>query len=140
VASASAAAGHAILLDSTPRAGEATALPSELVLRFNGRIEKRLSSVTLVGGARNAKTLLRESDAEAPPDTLRFGLPALEGGAYRAEWRVLSRLAPLRVVTRDDGSRQYAWKGKPRYYWKNDKKPDDTTGHKFRDVWFVAQP
>jgi predicted lipoprotein with Yx(FWY)xxD motif len=48
--------------------------------------------------------------------------------------------APLSVVMRDDGSKQYAWKGKPLYYWKNDKKVGDTGGHKFRDVWFVAQP
>lgn len=48
--------------------------------------------------------------------------------------------APLSVITRDDGSKQYAYKDKPLYYWKNDKKPGDTTGHKFRDVWFVAQP
>jgi predicted lipoprotein with Yx(FWY)xxD motif len=48
--------------------------------------------------------------------------------------------APLGLITRDDGSPQYAWKGKPLYYWKNDKKPGDTTGHKYRDVWFVAQP
>jgi predicted lipoprotein with Yx(FWY)xxD motif len=48
--------------------------------------------------------------------------------------------APLSIITRDDGSTQYAWKGKPLYYFRNDKKPGDTTGHKFRDVWFVAQP
>jgi predicted lipoprotein with Yx(FWY)xxD motif len=46
----------------------------------------------------------------------------------------------LSIITRDDGSTQYAWKGKPLYYFRNDKKPGDTTGHKFRDVWFVAQP
>jgi predicted lipoprotein with Yx(FWY)xxD motif len=48
--------------------------------------------------------------------------------------------APLGVIARDDGSKQYAWKGKPLYFWKNDKKAGDTTGHKYRDVWFVAQP
>ena len=47
---------------------------------------------------------------------------------------------PLSIITRDDGSKQYAFKGKPLYYWKDDKKAGDTTGHKFRDVWFVAQP
>jgi predicted lipoprotein with Yx(FWY)xxD motif len=47
---------------------------------------------------------------------------------------------PLAVITRDDGTKQYAWKGKPLYYWKNDKKIGDAGGHKFRDVWAVAQP
>jgi predicted lipoprotein with Yx(FWY)xxD motif len=48
--------------------------------------------------------------------------------------------APLSIITRDDGTKQYAYKDKPLYYWKNDKKPGETTGHKVRDVWFVAQP
>lgn len=46
----------------------------------------------------------------------------------------------LTVITRDDGSKQYAYKGKPLYYWKNDKQPGDTTGHGVNSVWFVAQP
>lgn len=48
--------------------------------------------------------------------------------------------APLSLVTRDDGTKQYAWKGKPLYYWKNDRKVGETGGHNFRDVWSVAQP
>lgn len=48
--------------------------------------------------------------------------------------------APLTIITRGDGSKQYAYKGKPLYDWKSDEKPGDTTGHKFRNVWFVAQP
>jgi predicted lipoprotein with Yx(FWY)xxD motif len=48
--------------------------------------------------------------------------------------------APLSLVSRDDGTKQYAWKGKPLYYWKNDKKAGDAAGHRVKDVWFVAQP
>jgi predicted lipoprotein with Yx(FWY)xxD motif len=48
--------------------------------------------------------------------------------------------APLGLITRDDGGKQYAWKGQPLYYWKNDKKPGDTTGHMARNIWFVAKP
>ena len=33
------------------------------------------------------------------------------------------------VVTRDDGSRQWALKGKPLYYWVRDAKPGDGTRH-----------
>jgi methionine-rich copper-binding protein CopC len=90
IAFATTAAGHAILVDSTPKPGEETVSPAELVLRFNGRIEKRLAYVTLVGGPRNAKIPLVRSDPNAPPDALRFALPALESGVYRAEWKVLS--------------------------------------------------
>jgi predicted lipoprotein with Yx(FWY)xxD motif len=47
---------------------------------------------------------------------------------------------PLSVIIRDDGSKQYAWKGKPLYYWSRDRKVGDVGGHKFRDAWLVAQP
>ena len=48
--------------------------------------------------------------------------------------------APLAVIARIDGIKQYAYKGKPLYYCKTDKKPGDVTGHKFRDFWLAAQP
>lgn len=45
------------------------------------------------------------------------------------------------VVTRDDGSKQWAYKGKPLYTWAKDTKPGDTTGDGFLDgAWHVAQP
>ncbi|MGH7333115.1 MAG: COG4315 family predicted lipoprotein [Candidatus Rokuibacteriota bacterium] len=47
---------------------------------------------------------------------------------------------PLAVITRLDKSKQYAYKGKPLYYCKTDRKPGDITGHKFRDFWLAAQP
>jgi predicted lipoprotein with Yx(FWY)xxD motif len=46
---------------------------------------------------------------------------------------------PLAVIIRLDNSKQYAYKGKPLYYSKTDKKPGDVTGHKFRDFWLAAQ-
>jgi len=44
------------------------------------------------------------------------------------------------VVTRDDGSKQWAYKGKPLYTFKNDAKAGDTTGNGFHNVWHVAKP
>jgi predicted lipoprotein with Yx(FWY)xxD motif len=43
------------------------------------------------------------------------------------------------VVTRDDGTRQWAWKGKPLYRWVKDMKPGDTTGDGVNKVWHVAK-
>ena len=45
------------------------------------------------------------------------------------------------VITRDDGKKQWALKGKPLYYWSKDMKPGDTTGDGFlNNAWHVAKP
>jgi predicted lipoprotein with Yx(FWY)xxD motif len=45
------------------------------------------------------------------------------------------------IVTRDDGSKQWAYQGKPLYGWKNDKKPGDITGDGFLNgAWHIAKP
>jgi predicted lipoprotein with Yx(FWY)xxD motif len=44
------------------------------------------------------------------------------------------------VITRDDGTAQWALNGKPLYYWKNDKQPGDMTGDGIGGKWHVAQP
>jgi predicted lipoprotein with Yx(FWY)xxD motif len=43
------------------------------------------------------------------------------------------------VVTRDDGSKQYAYKGKPLYTWSKDAKPGDKTGDGVNNVWHTAK-
>jgi len=44
------------------------------------------------------------------------------------------------IVTRDNGSKQWAYKGKPLYLWSKDQKPGDKTGDGFNNVWHVAKP
>ena len=44
------------------------------------------------------------------------------------------------IVVRDDGGKQWAHRGLPLYRWVKDEKPGDTTGHRFKNVWTVAQP
>ena len=48
--------------------------------------------------------------------------------------------ADYSVVTRDDGRKQWAYKGKPLYFWAKDQKPGDRTGDGFNNVWRVAKP
>ncbi len=47
---------------------------------------------------------------------------------------------PLSIITRDDGTKQYAYKGKPLYYYDKDSKAGDTTGDAVGKVWWVAKP
>ena len=43
------------------------------------------------------------------------------------------------IVARDDGSKQWAFKGKPLYHWSKDQKPGDMTGDGFNGVWHAVK-
>lgn len=43
------------------------------------------------------------------------------------------------IVHRRDGSLQWAYQGKPLYYWKRDTKPGDITGDKVNNVWHIVR-
>lgn len=44
------------------------------------------------------------------------------------------------VIVRDDGRKQWAYQGKPLYFWAKDQKPGDRTGDGFNNVWHAAKP
>ena len=44
------------------------------------------------------------------------------------------------IVVRDDGKKQWAYKGWPLYYWSKDAKAGDKTGDGFNGAWKVARP
>lgn len=44
------------------------------------------------------------------------------------------------IVVRDDGKKQWAYKGKPLYTWVKDQKPGDKTGDGVNNVWHIAKP
>ncbi|MCC2962959.1 hypothetical protein LK540_21220 [Massilia sp. IC2-278] len=46
--------------------------------------------------------------------------------------------SPYSTVTRDDGSKQLAYKGKPLYLYAKDAKPGERKGDKAMDVWHVV--
>ena len=43
------------------------------------------------------------------------------------------------IVTRDDGARQWAYKGKPLYFYQADKKAGDRSGDNFKDIWHIIK-
>ena len=43
------------------------------------------------------------------------------------------------VITRDDGARQLAYKGKPLYFYKADQKVGDRTGDNVNGVWHMIK-
>jgi predicted lipoprotein with Yx(FWY)xxD motif len=43
------------------------------------------------------------------------------------------------ILTRDDGAKQWAYKGMPLYTFQSDVKPGDRTGDKVKDVWHIIK-
>ena len=44
------------------------------------------------------------------------------------------------VIVRDDGKKQWAYKGKPLYYFARDTKTGERTGDGFNQIWKIARP
>ena len=87
------AAAHAIVLQSEPAAGAVLAsAPERVVLRFNSKIEKRLSRATLAasGGSPVALDVASAPAGDGEPDRLVLPLTKLSPGAYVVRYKVLS--------------------------------------------------
>jgi predicted lipoprotein with Yx(FWY)xxD motif len=67
-------------------------------------------------------------------------------GQCAALWPPLAAAADAKaagdwsVIARGDGGKQWTYKGKPLYRWKDDKKPGDVTGDGVNNVWHIAVP
>jgi predicted lipoprotein with Yx(FWY)xxD motif len=58
-------------------------------------------------------------------------LAAASGSSATGDWTIISR---------GDGSSQWAYKGHPLYTFTKDGKPGDANGDGFKDVWHLAKP
>jgi len=89
-----AAAAHAIVLESVPaRDAILRKSPPRVMLRFNSKIEKRLSRVTLgVAGGAPVPTPIADDGVgeDREPDRLVVPLRPLPPGAYVLRYKVLS--------------------------------------------------
>ncbi|HEY7268733.1 MAG TPA: cupredoxin domain-containing protein [Dehalococcoidia bacterium] len=65
-----------------------------------------------------------------PPLILAGGTPVKPAGLT----------GDLTLITRDDGSKQVAYKGQPLYVYSKDTAPGDTNGQNVGGVWLVAAP
>ncbi len=85
---------HAVLMESNPADGSILANPpSQVVLRFNARIEKSLARFVLAASTGKVVPLpiisknISKGDA---PDRLVVPLPRLQPGAYTLRYKVLA--------------------------------------------------
>lgn len=100
----------------------------------SGKTPARMENGVLVGG--NGMTLYTyDKDAEGK---------SMCNGKCAENWPPLytedtTPAGDFSVITRDDGKKQVAYKGKPLYYWVKDQKPGDKTGDGVNNVWHVAK-
>ena len=77
------------------------------------------------------------------PDTATSS--ACNGGCAR-NWPPLAaptdadEAGKFTTITRNDGTKQWAYDGQPLYLWVNDRNPGDTTGDGVGGTWHLARP
>jgi predicted lipoprotein with Yx(FWY)xxD motif len=76
----------------------------------------------------------KEANKSACKDKCLMNWPALKAGDADKD------MGDWKVIARDDGSKQWAYKGKPLYYFANDAKAGDTAGDGKGNVWHIAKP
>lgn len=82
---------HAIVVESNPREGAVLKqAPGHVQLRFNVKIEKALTRVTLTKGNKQAIVLPQADFNQGAPDRLEVPLPPLEPGNYIMRYSVLA--------------------------------------------------
>lgn len=103
---------------------------------FGGAVPTKVANGALVDG-RGMSLYTYDKDSG--------GKSACVAGCAK-NWPPLSATAADRaagdytIITRDDGSLQWAYKGRPLYTWIKDTKPGDRTGDGWNKVWSLARP
>ena len=82
---------HAIVIESNPREGAVLKQsPGRIQLRFNVKIEKALTRVTLTKDNKQAIVLPQTDFNQGAPDRVEVPLPPLEPGNYIMRYSVLA--------------------------------------------------
>jgi methionine-rich copper-binding protein CopC len=88
---AASASAHSLLLAATPAPDAVVvASPAYITLRFNNRVERRLSRVQLVDERGRVASAPITGDEAQAAEVLRAAVPPLAAGRWRVEWQVFS--------------------------------------------------
>ena len=84
-----ASLAHAVAVETTPKDhATVAAVPPEIVIRFNARLEKKLTHVKMERADGSSQVL---TDIEQRPSVIRCTLPQdLQPGAYLVQYKVLA--------------------------------------------------
>ena len=87
----SSAAAHAVVLESSPAPGAVlTKAPAQITLRFNSKLEKRFTRVTLATGNQPPAPVTVPAGEDPAPDRLVIPIRSLAPGDYVLRYRVLA--------------------------------------------------
>ena len=75
-----------------------------------------------------------------PGKSVCYGECAKSWPPYAPEAGEPEAVSPLTVITRDDGTKQYAYKGRPLYYYAKDSSPGDVNGEGVGKAWWIVEP
>jgi len=85
------ATAHALVLESAPAQGATlTSPPTHVFLRFNSKLEKRLSHVSLAPAKGKPVALPISVNGQDQPDRIDLPLAPLAPGAYVVRYKVLA--------------------------------------------------
>jgi predicted lipoprotein with Yx(FWY)xxD motif len=130
-AAALALAAGAAMADPTAPARDATAASAPGVITTQpfpgGTVYADIAGRTLYTSDRDAKPGQSACDADCVRDWRP--LPAAWVARNTGDWT---------VITRDDGTKQWAYQGKPLYTFAGDHKASDTNGDGFDGAWRAA--
>ncbi|HEY7040937.1 MAG TPA: copper resistance CopC family protein [Methylomirabilota bacterium] len=85
------AAAHAVVLESSPAPGAVLSRsPAQVTLRFNSKLEKRFTRVTLATGDLPPAPVALPASQDPAPDRLVIPIRSLAPGDYVLRYRVLA--------------------------------------------------
>jgi predicted lipoprotein with Yx(FWY)xxD motif len=105
-------------------------IPSKKVTRDRG---------TYLVGAKGRTLYTFDKDKE-PGKSVCYGGCAKLWPPFSPEAGPAEPVSPLTLITRDDGKKQYAYNGKPLYYYSKDSGPGDVKGDGVGKAWWIAKP
>ena len=105
--------------------GCASVPPSPPPAKMTGGMLTDLKSMTLYTFDRD---VLFSGKSACNGECARNWLPYYAPDASNAD-------ANYQIITRDDGKAQWAFKGKPLYFWPEDQEPGDKFGDGYRNLW-----
>ena len=129
-------AGYAYVADQVPVGAQGQGAASQMPAGVQA--SKSASGTTILADAKGMTLYTFMKDTEGKSNC---------NGQCEKNWPPLTAAADEKpvgawtIVTRDDGSKQWAYKGMPLYRWAKDAKPGEATGEGMGNgAWKTAMP